>query len=140
MIYFSQNTVNNLFVKNKKGVQVINNDNCIKLFNSLTNTAIVTKIFKYFLYNEDPEIGDLLQIHYFETPQLIPNILTQIHDKNKDYLYIYIYDKIMKKLNSQKYEDFLTKYPPMVFNSIAAIPPEYPIYILSEIFLFDNGN
>jgi hypothetical protein len=135
IIYFSHNSISQLIGKNKEGQFVVIDDQCTKLFNDLTNKRIVSKLFKYYLHNEDPEIVDTAEVYYFDTPKPVPEILKYLHEKTNDNTYIDLYYKIMKKLNNHQQNELESKYQPIIFQSMNNIPGEYPLFAFRNISL-----
>ena len=134
MLYFPTSVIYDL-VQKKKDEYVLSNEKCYKLFNQLSDKAIVIKLLRYFLYNENPELQVQEKTHHFDTPMPIPEILKYFHAKTNDNKYIDLYHKIIKKLNGNQQKEIVIKYKPMVFKSINNIPLEYPFFALRNISL-----
>ena len=101
MLYFPTSVIYDL-VQKKKDEYVLSNEKCYKLFNQLSDKAIVIKLLRYFLYNENPELQVQEKTHHFDTPMPIPEILKYFHAKTNDNKYIDLYHKIIKKLNGNQ--------------------------------------
>lgn len=118
-------------------ILLMNNDKYYRnIFNNLSNKSIITKLLRYFMYNEDPEDGMQTQIFHFEKPALVSDILKYFHEKFNDQKYMDVYAKMMKNLNAGQTEDFEKRYnKPSVFKSIQNVCEEYPIYAFKNIYL-----
>lgn len=134
-LYLSAGTLSYLTGQYKDGSRYAIDSSYEKLFDDLTNKRIITKLFKYYLYNEDPELGDADDIYYFDPPMSVPDILKSIYEKTNDTTYLDLYNKIMKKLNNHQQKDLDEKYKPQIFKSMSQVPDEYPIYALRNLSL-----
>jgi len=135
VLYFSTGMIRDLVIYTKDKQPTIWNEKCNKLFNELSDRTIITKLFRYFLYNEDPELHGTQDIFYFDTPTTVPDILMYFYGKTNDNQYVDLYNKVMKKLNAHQMNDLESKYKPIVFKSMQKVPPEYPIYALRNVRL-----
>ena len=133
LVYFSESDIISLFVRTKDKIDII----CEKLFNEISGKTVVMKLFKYFLYNENPEFGLIgeEEIITFDEPTSIPDILQYLYQQDNNNFYLDLYNKIMKKLNAHQLKELESKYQPIVFTSIAQIPQEYPFFALKNIYV-----
>jgi hypothetical protein len=134
MVYLSEDTVNALVFKTSRDNDLtLVNDEWVKMFNNLTNAGLVGKLFKYFLFGEDPEEIDGAVELQFNPPKLIPEILKQILDKTNDADYQKCYDRVMKTLNKSEAKLLEEKFPVQTFSSTGRVPDHYPMFALRNI-------
>ncbi|AYV84963.1 MAG: hypothetical protein Satyrvirus1_49 [Satyrvirus sp.] len=132
ILYMSVDTINDLLKRSQDNVIYTNDSLCTKVFEELTNEVLVKKLLRYFLYGENPETSREVDIHIFDPPKNIPDILKDIEKENKNFHYYY--HKIMKTPNKREQET-LQKYQPTTFKNMKQVPETYPPYSLRTISL-----
>jgi hypothetical protein len=122
-------------------LDLIFNEQLSNVFNNLTNKTSSTKIFKYFMYNEDPEIVNTT-IYNFKEPQLVTNILKYFYAQTSDNKFINRYQIIMKDLNANEREQLDTKYKDTLFDKVSNVPDRYPMFAFRNIYVkqWSNGD
>lgn len=115
------------------GTHYVNEENCNDMFNNLSSRMIIKYLLKYYLYGDCSFFGDGSDTYQFDIPSLVPDILKYFHDYFGDDRYIDMYHKVMKLNTGQKRD--LEKYKENIFDSIHAVPKEYPVYAFRNVRL-----
>ncbi len=142
LLFFDDFSLFRILQKDKKtdryyvDEKVLNN-----IFNKLSNKKIIDCFLKYYLYGECPSTYYIYRDEYdgtyyhFDIPSSVPDILKYFHEYFNNNEYINMYHKIMK-LNVGQKRVLEEKYKEEnVFDSISAVPDEYPIFAYRNVFL-----
>jgi hypothetical protein len=142
MLFFSDEITDDLtsYSKNAR-THSFTIKNFTNVLNNLSNIVIINKLFKYYLYGENPELANInTETCYYEQPKLVSDILMEFYEKTNDDEYMYLYKLIMKKINKHQQDTLKTKYPVTIVKSIASIT-DYPFYAFRNIYVerWTNG-
>ena len=140
IIYFP--VKNSLFriIKNNDQVEIKTHPTkCKQFLNTITNKSLITKLCKYYLYGDDPEITNLQYRFSFVEPISVPDCLLYMYSKTEDQKYMRIYSALNVKLNKTE-EMVLEKFSPLVLNDIHKIDKAYPYFALRKIYIYSWYN
>jgi hypothetical protein len=140
IIYFP--VKNSLFriIKNNDQVEIKTHPaKCKQFLNTITNKSLITKLCKYYLYGDDPEITNLQYRFSFVEPISVPDCLLYMYSKTEDQKYMRIYSALNVKLNKTE-EMVLEKFSPLVLNDIHKIDKAYPYFALRKIYIYNWYN
>lgn len=136
ILFFSEHTIYNLFVRDKeKKEMVICNDYVKRFFEQLSNKNIINKLFRYHLYSIDPEIGNRNIVYVFDEPKSLPEILMAVYEKTQEENYLQMHREITKPLSKKQEDELVNKYIKVVVNSLEGLLETYPNYALRNVYM-----